>query len=102
LEVKTAISGKQVLVELSGSIYIDDSVKLKEILFSYISVGVPCFLIDFSKVEYIDSSGLGVLVGAHNKAKEKSGGIKIKGLHGIVKSVFCLARLETVFEIVDK
>lgn len=102
MEIKTAIEGHQVLVELSGSIYIEDSVKLKETLLSYISAGLPLIVVDFSNVGYIDSSGLGVLVGAHKKAKGKEGGIKIKGLQGIVKSVFCLARLDTVFEIIDQ
>ena len=61
--------------------------------------GHKTFIIDLGGVDYIDSSGLGTLVAIHKRALQNGGSVVIKGLHGLVKDLFELTRLDKVFEI---
>ena len=56
-------------------------------------------LIDASDLQYIDSTGLGVLVSSRNKLKEKNGTIKIVGLKPHIYKIFALTSLDKIFEI---
>ena len=57
------------------------------------------FLLDLEKVDYIDSSGLGVLVAINKRTLQNRGKLIIKGINGLVKELFELTRLTKVFEI---
>ena len=56
-------------------------------------------LLDLEKVDYIDSSGLGVLVAINKRTLQNRGKLIIKGINGLVKELFELTRLTKVFEI---
>ena len=89
----------QVEVVLQGAIYVEDAATLRETLLSYVENGQAYFLIDFSAVDYIDSSGLGTLVAIHKRALHGGGRVTITGLTGLVKELFELTRLTKVFDI---
>ncbi|MGI1659850.1 MAG: STAS domain-containing protein [Desulfitobacterium sp.] len=90
----------EVQVELEGKIYVEDAAILRENLLQLIEKGKTHFIFDMTKLNYIDSSGLGVLVAIHKRAVERGGGIVVKGLQGAVKELFLLTRLNRVFEII--
>ena len=92
-------SDNKVLVNIEGSIYVEDAGALRETLLKHIANGKSVFIIDFAKVDYIDSSGLGVLVSIQKRALQHSGGVIVKNLQGVVKELFELTRLTRVFEI---
>ncbi len=92
-------NGSQVIVKLSGSIYVEDAAKLRENLLNHIEQGHNNFLLDLEKVDYIDSSGLGVLVAINKRTLQNRGKLIIKGINGLVKELFELTRLTKVFEI---
>jgi len=58
-------------------------------------------LVDFSKVEFADSSFLGALVSGLKKSTVIKGDIKILSLQPPVRAMFELTRLYKVFEIFD-
>lgn len=89
----------QVIATLAGGLYVEDAAALRETLLSYIERGYKQYTIDLSRVDYIDSSGLGVLVAIQKRALQKGGGVTVKGLRGVVREVFELTRLTKVFEI---
>lgn len=86
---------------LSGSLYVNESTILREKMLEQINQGKKEFLLDFSNVNYIDSSGLGVLISMQKRLKEYQGKLILKGLNGEVKRIFELTRLTKVFEIMD-
>lgn len=96
---KTTVFDNQVLVTLSGSIYVEDAARLRESLVDYVGKGHKNFVIAFEGVDYIDSSGLGALVAIQKQALQKGGGVIITGIRGMVKDLFELTRLTKVFEI---
>lgn len=83
----------------TGSIYVQEATVIRETLKQYIDKGNKNFVINMSQVDYIDSSGLGVLVAVQKRAVQNGGKVIIKGLKGKVKELFELTRLTRVFEI---
>ncbi|QHI73329.1 anti-sigma F factor antagonist [Aminipila terrae] len=53
-------------------------------------------ILDFSKVEFMDSSGIGVVMGRYNKVKEKGGEILIIGCSKYVKLILEMAGIFTI------
>ena len=56
---------------------------------------------DMSKVEYIDSSGLGVLVSVLKKVKVSEGKLVLISPKSSVKQILSLTNLDKVFNIQD-
>ena len=96
---KISIAEKQVSVDLSGSIFVEDAVQLRESLIAYIAKGHMNFVINFGAVDYIDSSGLGTLVAIQKRVLQNGGSVVVKDLQGLVKDLFELTKLHKVVEI---
>lgn len=88
------------IVNMSGSIYVDDAAGIRQELIDEIEAGRTNIVIDFKEVNYIDSSGLGVLISIHKRALQHGGQVRVRNLHGVVKELFELTRLTRVFEVI--
>ena len=93
------VTDNHVVVNLSGSIYVEEAAQIRESLIGYIEKGHKTFVVDLGNVDYINSSGLGTLVGIQKRALQNGGSVIIKNLKGLVKDLFELTRLTKVFEI---
>ncbi|HEY3423977.1 MAG TPA: STAS domain-containing protein [Negativicutes bacterium] len=89
----------QVIVDLVGSMYVEDASILREKLIASMESGHKQFKINLNNVDYIDSSGLGVLVAIQKRALQMKGGVTIVGVKGTVKELFELTRLNQVFQM---
>ena len=56
-------------------------------------------VVDLSRVNYIDSSGLAVLIEGMQNVEEYGGKFALTGLQENVRSIFEIARLDQVFRI---
>ena len=61
----------------------------------------PRILVNLRGVEVIDSSGIGSLVAAYNRARAGGGDLKLLHLPAKVQDVLQIAHLHGVFEIFD-
>lgn len=93
------VTNEEVFVTLAGTIYVGEATVIRERLLEYVEKGHKRFVIHLADVNYIDSSGLGVLVALQKRALQNGGGVVIEGLTGTVKELFELTRLTKVFEI---
>ena len=93
------VTDNHVVVNLSGSIYVEEAAQIRESLIGYIEKGHKTFVVDLGNVDYIDNSGLGTLVAIQKRALQNGGSVIIKNLKGLVKDLFELTRLTKVFEI---
>lgn len=57
-------------------------------------------IIDLINVEFMDSSGLGAIIGCY-KAEQVSGDMALCNVHKNVKEVFTLTHMDRIFEIHD-
>jgi anti-sigma B factor antagonist len=55
-------------------------------------------VIDLSKVKWMNSSGLGTMMGCLTSLKNASGELKLSGVTDKVKSLFMITKLITLFE----
>jgi anti-sigma B factor antagonist len=94
------VEGTPVL-DLSGEVDSYNSPKLREKMITLIDDGQPKFVINLSSVDYIDSTGLGTLVGGLKRASEKGGGITIICPNEQIYKVFSITGLVKVFQIFD-
>ncbi len=56
-------------------------------------------IVDLSAVPYLNSTGIGVLIGAFNEYQRRKGLIKLCGLSNKAENVFVLTKLTQVFDI---
>ncbi|MDP4178211.1 MAG: STAS domain-containing protein [Bacillota bacterium] len=88
-----------IIIDISKNFTIDEAAKFRLKVNKDIESGNINFLLDFSGCDFIDSTGLGVIVSAYKKCVEHNGNIKLKGLKEPVRKLFSLTRLDKVFEI---
>lgn len=54
---------------------------------------------NFEKVDFIDSSGVGALLGVYKRLPQESAAVRLNNVNGPVQSVIELLRLHRIFEI---
>ncbi|MEJ5351628.1 MAG: STAS domain-containing protein [Melioribacteraceae bacterium] len=75
-----------------------ESSNLKNMIYEKIDKGYKNVIIDLSKVDFIDSTFLGVIVNALKKVAALGGDLKLVGFKPAVRSMFELTRLFRVFD----
>jgi len=99
MKIDTTINNGKVIVDLGGSMYVEEAAILRENLIAFMETGHKDFIIKLHKVDYIDSSGLGVLVAIQKRALQLKGCVTLAGAQGSVKELFELTRLNKVFSM---
>jgi len=94
-----SVEKDQLIIVLSGSIYLEEANMLRTKLFDYIENGHTSLIINFSQVNYIDGSGLGTMVAVNRKVSQCGGSLRVMGLNGFVKELFDLTHLSNVMEV---
>ena len=84
-----------------GEININNSPQLRKAFDDIIKRNEKKILVDFSKVSYIDSSGLATLIEMHQRLKKTGGKLRFSGMDQKVKNVFEITKLHKLFEIFD-
>jgi anti-sigma B factor antagonist len=88
------------LVTVHGEIDVASSPRLRQKLISLIDQGAKSIVLDLGGMSFIDSSGLGVLVGALKRLREQSGdAIVLRGMQDPVRRVFEITGLTELFTI---
>ena len=91
------IDNKRV-VHLNGEIDMEVSDKARNTILPLIEAGHEVHL-NLSKVEYMDSSGISVLIESHQKALEKNTKVIIKDVSKSVLKVIMMAKLEQILNL---
>lgn len=86
-------------INIPKNFTIEEAAKFRIQINKFIEDGGRNFILNFSECDFIDSTGLGVIVSAYKKCTEHGGSIKLKELKEPVKKLFKLTRLDKVFEI---
>lgn len=95
---KTTTTNPNVL-PLEGEIDLHISPRVALSLAQMVKKKPAKLVVDLSKVSYMDSSGLAVLIEAMQSVEEYGGTFAIAGMQETVRSIFEIARLDQVFRI---
>ena len=86
------------IVHLDGEIDMDVTEKAKEIIMPLIEAKKEVHL-NLKEVQYMDSSGISVLIESHQKALEKNSKVIIKDVSKSVLKVIMMAKLEQILNL---
>ncbi len=89
------------VITLEGEIDLSTSAKFKETVYEIIESGRKDIVIDLNGLEFMDSTGLGVVVAALKKTRMEGGSIKIVCSKRNIMKVFTVTGLDKVFSIYD-
>lgn len=87
------------VVTVSGDIDVFTSPRLRETLLDLIEKGQVNLLVDLGEVEFLDSTGLGVLVGIYHRLRNREGSMSLIGGNERVRRVFHVTQLDRIFEL---
>ncbi|MDO8682865.1 MAG: STAS domain-containing protein [Armatimonadota bacterium] len=89
------------VIDLGGELDAYTCSRLRDTMIEVIEDGSPTIVVSMMKVEYIDSSGLGTLVGGLKRASEKDGKIVIVCTNPQIRKVFEITGLVRVFQLFE-
>ena len=98
MSYKVTEEGNVSTIHLDGEIDMDVTEKAKEVIFPHIDAGKEVHL-NLSNVQYMDSSGISVLIESHQKAMEVGTTVKLKEISKSVLKVIMMAKLEQVLNL---
>jgi anti-sigma B factor antagonist len=85
------------VIEVGGEIDVYTAPRLREAIVAAIEAGHTRLIIDVRKVDFLDSTGLGVLVGALKRVRSDGGSLDIVCTQERILKIFQITGLDKVF-----
>ncbi len=85
------------VLSLQGEVDVANSQRVRDAALSLLGSGVKKLVVDLTKTEYLDSAGLGILVGLLKRVKESDLKMIIAGAQPQVQRLFEITKLNQVF-----
>jgi anti-sigma B factor antagonist len=85
--------------ELQGSLDIATSPTVRAALLDAAERGQHRLVVDLSRLDFIDSTGLGALIGSQRRAKENGGVVRLVAREGQILRLLRITGLLTVFPV---
>jgi anti-sigma B factor antagonist len=79
----------------------DETRELQQTVHEIAAQGVPKIVVDLGKVSYMNSVGLGALVGAHTTCANRKGWLRIARIGTRITNLFLVTKLTLVFDSYD-
>jgi anti-sigma B factor antagonist len=95
--VSTREEGPFTVVEVGGEVDVYTAPRLREAVVTAIDTGSTRMVIDVENVEFLDSTGVGVLVGALKKVRSSGGTLDIVCTQPRLLKIFDITGLDKVF-----
>ena len=90
------------ILDIQGRIVLGDEIgDLRDAVRNLLAEGKKKIILNLAGVDYIDSSGVGELVGSYTTARKAGGELKLLSLTQKVQDVLYVTKLYTVFDIKD-
>ena len=90
LEISSEITDTKTIVRIEGEVDVSNASELRDALDTALADGSKEVEADFAEVAYIDSTGIGVLVGAAHRAQESGSVLVVANPQKNVERVFTL------------
>ena len=87
------------VVDVEGEIDVYTAPRLRQTLIDLVEWGATDIVVDMEKVDFLDSTGLGVLVGGLKRVKDREGTMKLVATQDRILKIFDITGLSKVFPI---
>lgn len=102
ITIKTKETAGIAIMELSGRVTLGEATgKVREAVRNMVTQGHQKVVLNLKAVSYIDSAGLGEVIGAYTTVKNSGGEMKLVGATGRALDLLQVTRLMTLFESFD-
>ena len=101
LTLATREVGETTVVAVGGEIDVYTAPKLRDKITELVGAGVYDIVIDLEAVEFLDSTGLGVIVGGLKKVRAHDGSLRLVCTQDRLLKIFRITGLAKVFVIHD-
>ncbi len=99
LSLETRQAGDRIIVTVGGEIDVYTAPKLRDKITELVNAGHHTLVVDMEKVEFLDSTGLGVLVGGLKKVRAQDGSMELVCSQDRLLEIFRITGLAKVFTI---
>jgi anti-sigma B factor antagonist len=99
LTLNTRSEADRTVLEVAGEVDVYTGPTLRDRISDLLDSGVRDLVVDLGRVDFIDSTGLGVLVGALNRAKELDGSLRLVCAQERVLKLLRITGLDQVFTV---
>jgi len=99
IDIQVEQMGNSSVISVRGEVDLYSSPGLRQEIKKQIKKKPEVLIIELSRVEYMDSSGVATLVEGLKNIGKKGGKLRLAGLTDPVQQVFRFAHLDKVFEI---
>jgi len=89
------------VIDVAGTIDIDTAPRLRELLIDLVSTNSYQLIVNLERVEFLDSTGLGVLVGGLKRVRAHDGSLDLACTQERILKLFRITGLTNVFAIHD-
>jgi anti-sigma B factor antagonist len=88
------------VVEFSGKLLMgNESRQVEKIVGELLNAGVKRLIFEFSKLDTIDSTGVGIIVMSEGKMKKAGGELRVAGATGVVNDALTLTHVDRLVRI---
>jgi anti-sigma B factor antagonist len=102
LKIDTREVGQITILDVRGRIVLGEEIHmLRDAVRGLVAQGKKKIILNLADVDYIDSSGVGELVGSFTTVRNAGGELKLLNLTQKVQDVLHVTKLYTVFDIRD-
>ena len=102
LNIETREVAHVTILDVKGRIVLGDEIgDLRDAVRNLVADGKKKIILNLAEVDYIDSSGVGELVGSFTTVRNAGGELKLLNLTQKVHDVLHVTKLYTVFDIRD-
>ena len=99
MKIKEKIEGDVAILEISGKLMGGpETQQIHDHIKGLIADNVNKVIINLSKVKWMNSSGLGVLMASYTTIKNKGGDLKLANVADKVNSLLMITQLMTIFK----
>ena len=89
------------VIALTGELDAYTAPELQQAVSAALAEGAPWLIVDLGKAEYIDSVGLGILIGGVKRAAESGGDLAVACARRNVRKVFEVSGTAEMLNVVD-
>ncbi len=99
VDIKIEHNGDAVVFRLRGCLDLATSPSLRAALLESANEGKHEIIVDLTQLEFIDSTGLGALIGAHRRATEHGGRVGLIVAEGPIQRLLNITGLIRIFGV---
>src|SRR3990172_12377140 len=102
MKIKINEQYNAVVIELKGNVMGGEDTKdFNQLLHKLIDEGKKNIIIDLAEVKFMNSSGLGMLIGGLTTVKKENGHLKLARVTDKIESLLIIKKLITIFEFYE-